>query len=326
MNLRTRLAALAPDWRRRENKDAIVIFGIALLAYVAGTTSDFALTLFRFGIDNADWEADDIIFVILVVGIAMTVYGLRRYRDLVRETKARIDAEREASSLARHDPLTGLPNRRMFEEKLEEYLHAVGTTDQMAVLMLDLDGFKAINDTYGHAVGDKALHEFAVRVSKVLRPGTLFARVGGDEFAIIKPKINSLDEPTNLARRIAAAVAEPFLIENIAVEFGVGIGISIAPDDGVNPDELVRRADRALCRARAAGRSTVRFFSRIWMRIWSGASRSSENSEARSQPTSLSPITSRWSHWKIIALSGSRRWRAGKVRLWGISRLTCLSR
>ena len=262
MNLQARLTAWMPDWRRRENKDAVVIFGIALLAYVVGTVNDFALTLFRFGIDNADWEADDIIFVVLVVGVAMIVYGSRRYGDLVRETKARIGAEQEASSLARHDPLTGLPNRRLFDEKLEEYLRPVGTTHQIAVLMLDLDGFKAINDTYGHAVGDKALSEFASRVSNVLRAGTLFARIGGDEFAIIKPKIESLDEPTNLARRIAAAVAEPFLIENIVAEFGVGIGIAVAPGDGVNPDEIdqARRADRALYRAKAAGRSTVRFF------------------------------------------------------------------
>jgi predicted signal transduction protein with EAL and GGDEF domain len=109
-------------------------------------------------------------------------------------------------------------------------------------------------------VGDKALRQFADRVSSVLRAGTLFARIGGGEFAIFKPKIESLDEPTNLARRIASAVAEPFLIENIEAEFGVGIGIAIAPGDSVNSDELVRRADRALCRAKATGRSTVRFF------------------------------------------------------------------
>jgi diguanylate cyclase (GGDEF)-like protein len=259
MNFLTRLIALALDWRRRENMDAIAIFCIALLAYVVGTVDDFAITLFQFGIDHADWEADDIIFAILVVGAAMTVYGLRRYRDLAREIKARIRAEQEASSLARHDPLTGLPNRRLFEEKLKEYL-AGGTTDQIAVLVLDLDGFKAVNDTYGHAVGDKALSQFADRVSSVLRAGTLFARIGGDEFAIIKPKLESLDAPANLARRIAAAVAEPFLIENIEAEFGVGIGIAIAPGDGVNSDELVRRADRALCRAKAIGRSTVCFF------------------------------------------------------------------
>jgi len=156
--------------------------------------------------------------------------------------------------------LTGLPNRRFFEEQLQQYLGTVSTTHQVAVLILDLDGFKTVNDTYGHAVGDKVLSEFALRVSKVLRAGAFLARVGGDEFAIIKPKIDSLDDPANLARRIASAIAEPFVVENVTAELGVGIGIAIAANDGIHADELVRRADRALYRAKAAGRSSVRFF------------------------------------------------------------------
>jgi diguanylate cyclase (GGDEF)-like protein len=121
-------------------------------------------------------------------------------------------------------------------------------------------GFKVVNDTHGHAVGDQALSEFARRVSVIVRADAFLARVGGDEFTIIMPKIDSLDDPTNLARRIAAAVAEPFVVEDVAAEFGVGIGIAIAPNDGVRADELIRRADRALYRAKAAGRSSVRFF------------------------------------------------------------------
>jgi diguanylate cyclase (GGDEF)-like protein len=131
---------------------------------------------------------------------------------------------------------------------------------QVAVLALDLDGFKLINDAHGHPVGDKALSEFARRVSLIVRADAFLARVGGDEFTIIMPKIDSLDDPTNLARRVAAAVAEPFVVENVTVEFGVGIGIVIAPNDGVHADELVKRADRALYRAKSAGRSSVRFF------------------------------------------------------------------
>ena len=264
MNLSTRFAEAFPtqwfDWKRRDTRDAIAIVVIAVFAYVVGTLYDFALALFQFGIAHADQEADDIIFVVFILGIAMTVFGMRRFQDLSREIKARAAAERDARDLARHDPLTGLPNRRFFEETLDEHLGAVSATHQMAVFMLDLDGFKAVNDTYGHAAGDTALSEFSRRVSKVLRPGTFLARIGGDEFAIIKPKIASLDEPTNLARRIAAAVAEPFVVEGVTAEFGVGIGISVAPNDGTEAKELVRRADRALYRAKAAGRSSVCFF------------------------------------------------------------------
>jgi diguanylate cyclase (GGDEF)-like protein len=225
-----------------------------------GLSTTLHLALFQFGIAHADQEADDVIFVMFIVGIAMTVFGVRRYQDLSSEIKARTAAERDARELARHDPLTGLPNRRFFEEKLDEHLGAVGVTHQMAVLLLDLDGFKAVNDTYGNTAGDKALSEVSRRVLAVLCADTFLARIGGDEFAIIKPKIESLDDPTNLARRIAAAVAEPFVIDGVTAEFGVGIGIAVAPNDGTVPKELIRRADRALYRAKASGRSSVCFF------------------------------------------------------------------
>ena len=233
---------------------------MAVLTYAVGTFYDFALTLFQFGIDHADYQADDIIFVVFVLGVAMIVYGFRRYQDLSREIKARTSAEMEARNLARHDPLTGLPNRRFFVEKLDECLGHASETRQVAVFMLDLDGFKLINDTHGHAMGDQALSEFAHRVSAILRPENVLARIGGDEFSIIMPKINSPDDLTNLARRIGSIVAEPFMIGSVTAELGVGIGIAIAPCDGAHLDELVRRADLALYRAKAAGRSCVRFF------------------------------------------------------------------
>ena len=130
--------------------------------------------------------------------VGLLVYGFRRYQDLSYEIKARISAGLEAHNLAQHDPLTGLPNRRLFSEKLDEYLRGVSETQRLAVLMLDLDGFKMINDMHGHAAGDKALSEFAHRVAVLLRADSVLARTGGDELAIIMPKIDSLDDPTNL--------------------------------------------------------------------------------------------------------------------------------
>src|ERR1035437_776810 len=248
------------DWRRPDRRDTVFLLGIAALSYVGAHNYDLAPKLFQLGIDYADWELDDIIFVAFVMSIAIMIYVFRRYRDISKQIKSRISAEAEARNLARHDPLTGLPNRRFFEETLAESLRTTNATHRVAVLMLDLDGFKVVNDTHGHAVGDKALSEFAHRVSVIVRADAFLARVGGDEFTIIMPNIGSLDDPTNLARRIAASVAEPFVIGDVTAEFGVGIGIAIAPNDGVHADELVRRADRALYRAKAAGRSSVRFF------------------------------------------------------------------
>jgi len=248
------------DWRFPATRDALLLLGFGIIIFAVGNAYDLPSYLLQFGLDYAAWEIDDAIFVVFILSIAFLVYGFRRYRDLSVEVKARSSATSEARKLARHDPLTGLPNRRFFEERLEEYLSTASATHQVAVLTLDLDGFMGVNDTYGHAVGDKALCEFARRLSVIVRTDAFLARVGGDEFTIIMPTIDSLDDPTNLARRIAAAVAEPFVFEHVTAEVGVGIGIAIAPDDGVHADEVVRRADRALYRAKAAGRSSVRFF------------------------------------------------------------------
>jgi diguanylate cyclase (GGDEF)-like protein len=234
------------DWQRPATRDVIALLAITVLASLAAHFYDLPPKVFQFVMDHADWELDDIVFVVFLLNISMLVCGVRRYR--------------EARSLARHDPLTGLPNRRFFEEKLEECLGSASAARQVAILTMDLDGFKVINDAHGHALGDKVLCEFARRVSVIVRADAFLARMGGDEFTIIMPKIESLDDPTNLARRITAAVAGPFVLANVAVEFGVGIGIAIAPDDGVHADGLVRRADRALYRAKAAGKSCVRFF------------------------------------------------------------------
>jgi diguanylate cyclase (GGDEF)-like protein len=193
--------------------------------------------------------------------LGLMIFSFRRLQDLSKEMKGRAAAEKQALKLARHDPLTDLPNRRLFTEKLDgALLRTAAEGCRTAVLMLDLDGFKAINDTYGHVAGDRTLIEVGERMSAVLRANTLLARVGGDEFGIVLPNITSLDDPAGLASRIVSTIAEPFMIGNTATRLGIGIGIAVAPDDGAEQDELVRRADLALYRAKAEGQSIVRFF------------------------------------------------------------------
>jgi diguanylate cyclase (GGDEF)-like protein len=250
-----------PWLQRRDVQDAIALLGLALVTFVISTIYDLPLKMFNFASSHADWEVvDDVIFTALVLSVALIIYGLRRFQDFTREVKARRIAEAEARKLALHDPLTGLPNRRFFTEKLGECLRSATDTEWVAVLMLDLDGFKLVNDLHGHGVGDRALIEFATRISGVLRTGTVLTRIGGDEFAIIMPDIKSLDGPTHLAARITAALARKFLIDETLMDIGVSVGIAIAPNDGLNSDELVRRADRALYRAKAEGRACIRFF------------------------------------------------------------------
>ena len=248
------------DWRVREIRDSVLILGIFAAVWACTEWFDLAPKFFQFGTDYADWELDDLIFVFCVMSVVFAIYSFRRMKDLSREMKARRSAELEALKLARHDPLTGLPNRRFFVERLSEVLLTTTDVSRSAVLMLDLDGFKSINDAYGHAVGDQALIMFAERVSPIMRSGAMLTRIGGDEFAVIVPDISSLDNPTALARRIEVATAEPYLIEHISTKLGVGIGIAIAPEDGIDPEVLVQHADRALYRAKAEGRSCIRFF------------------------------------------------------------------
>jgi diguanylate cyclase (GGDEF)-like protein len=257
-----RLSRTAPAWAnmgRRDTRDAVVLLALAVLTFAVATIFDLPPKLLQIGLDYADYEVDDVLFVILVLSVSLLIYGFRRNQDLSREIKARLLAEQEALKLAWHDPLTGLTNRRFFDQKLGQCLSGL-QGQQLAVLMLDLDGFKAVNDMHGHAVGDMALCEFARRVSSLMRGEVFLSRLGGDEFAIIMPGISSLDEPTNLARRIVTAFEKPFMVEDASADFGVGIGITVAPSDGKMPAELVKRADRALYRAKAAGRSSIRFF------------------------------------------------------------------
>jgi diguanylate cyclase (GGDEF)-like protein len=241
-------------------KDIVIISISSVIIFIVEYVYDLAPILFQFAMIHEEWEIDNAIFVVFVMSIGFAIFSYRRVKELSVEMKGRRSAELEAKKLARHDSLTGLPNRRFFVEALAEVLLTTTVDSQSAVLMLDLDGFKSINDAYGHAVGDQALIEFAQRISATMRSGAVLIRVGGDEFAVIVPKIESLDGPTALARRITAAVAEPFLIGHISTSVGVGIGISVAPSDGMEPEILVQRADRALYRAKAEGRSCIRFF------------------------------------------------------------------
>ena len=241
-------------------RDSVALLVIGALIMVVEYFTDLASAVFQFAIDNQDWEIDNAIFVIFVMSVGLLVFCFRRGVELQGEVTARRSAERTASELARHDPLTGLPNRRYFIEMLGDTLSTTTPVSPSAVLMLDLDGFKLINDAYGHAVGDQFLIAFARRISGILPAGATLIRFGGDEFAIVLPNVGSLDAAAAQARQIVATVAEPFEVDQISGVLGVGIGIALAPSDGADPELLVQRADRALYRAKAEGRSHIRFF------------------------------------------------------------------
>jgi diguanylate cyclase (GGDEF)-like protein len=249
------------DWRRRDVRDAVVIIGILAAQFALFDVGDLFLKFADLIKEYEDWGADDVVLMSFMLCMSLMVFSFRRLQDLSKEVRGRAAAEHQALKLVRHDPLTDLPNRRLFTEKLDDALLRTRSEGwRTAELMLDLDGFKAVNDTYGHVAGDRTLLEVGERMSKVIRPDTVLARVGGDEFAIVLPNIASLDDPAGLARRIVGAMAEPFMIGSAVTTLGISIGIAVTPDDGTEHDELVRRADLALYRAKAEGQSSIRFF------------------------------------------------------------------
>src|ERR1700731_763772 len=151
--------------------DATIISVFSVILFSVDYFYDLAPQLFQYAIDSQELEIDNVIFVVFVMSFGFAIFSYRRVRELAVEMKARSGAELEAKKLARHDALTGLPNRRFFVEALGEVLKTTTADSQSAVLMLDLDGFKSVNDAYGHAVGDQTLIEFAQRVSAIKREG-----------------------------------------------------------------------------------------------------------------------------------------------------------
>jgi diguanylate cyclase (GGDEF)-like protein/PAS domain S-box-containing protein len=170
-------------------------------------------------------------------------------------------AQAQITHMARHDALTNLPNRTLFREQLEQAVRLAKRGDKFAVLCLDLDHFKDINDSLGHPIGDALLMEVGRRLSSCVSEGDTVARLGGDEFVIVQLCGSDESSPAvSLASRIVEAISEPYHIGGHQLVIGVSVGISLAPDDGKNPDELLKKADLALYRAKADGRGTYRFF------------------------------------------------------------------
>lgn len=169
-------------------------------------------------------------------------------------------AEERIAHLAHYDPLTNLPNRRLFRDHLEKQLSWVHRGSKLAVLYLDLDHFKSINDTLGHPVGDELLTAVASRLRGCVRDVDIVARLGGDEFAIIQTAVEQSSDVIHLAARIHAAIREPFDFGGHHVVTDTSIGIAMAPADGTEPDRLLKNADLALYGAKANGRGTYHFF------------------------------------------------------------------
>jgi diguanylate cyclase (GGDEF)-like protein len=185
----------------------------------------------------------------------------RNNQDLKLQIKERQQAEHQLKHLALHDPLTGLPNRTLFQDRLE---HAIEQSkrqqNKFAVFFMDLDNFKIINDTMGHDTGDELLKQVAVRLSDTGRKADTVARLGGDEFAFIINKVDTIEIGMSFAQRLNSLLKAPIEVNGNDISMGSSIGITIYPDDAINSEELLRNADIAMYQAKDDGRNTTRFF------------------------------------------------------------------
>jgi diguanylate cyclase (GGDEF)-like protein len=168
--------------------------------------------------------------------------------------------EQQVVYMARHDALSGLPNRMRFQERMAEAISCLGRGQQFALHYLDLDRFKEVNDSLGHAIGDGLLKVVAGRLRDCVRKTDTVARLGGDEFAVLQLAINQPQDAAELADRLIQLITQPCEIDGHSIAVGTSVGIALAPQDGADPSNLLKHADMALYRAKADGRGTFRYF------------------------------------------------------------------
>ena len=194
-----------------------------------------------------------------VSGIALLIYRMnRRLARALDESRA---AEARIRHLATHDPLTDLPNRTLFSDRLAQALaHARRDRQQLAVLFIDMDNFKPVNDAHGHDVGDHLLQEMAQRLRAGLRESDTVARMGGDEFIVLVRNVTDGPAALAVAGKLAEAIARPFVIDGHRFAISASIGVALYPAHGERDTELLRHADEAMYAAKQSGRHQVRLF------------------------------------------------------------------
>ena len=206
-------------------------------------------------------KTGEIFFLLLSVSEG-NVSNTRFFTVMTRDNSERHIFESELEYLATHDTLTGLPNRTLLYDRLQQAITQCTRAKKLAaILFIDLDRFKIINDTLGHAAGDSVLKEVAIRLRGCLREGGSVARNGGDEFTLVLPMLNDLDDATGIAQKVLAALTQPFMLNNEKAFIGGSIGISIYPNDGSYVDSLLKNADIAMYHAKTSGGNSYRFFS-----------------------------------------------------------------
>ncbi|MDE2050855.1 MAG: EAL domain-containing protein [Gammaproteobacteria bacterium] len=246
---------------KRQSLDlGIIVLGLLVAAFVCYEVDLFTvqgtLSVHQKGID-----LDESLFLGVLFTAGMFAYSVRRLLEQKKEVRRRMSAEQQARELALQDPLTGLANRRQFDEALAAAVLAPPAAGNAhAVLLLDLNGFKRINDVHGHGAGDQVLIAVAHRLRGAIRGGHLVARLGGDEFVVLARQLAGAESATSIANRITQVFDEPVSVAGVKHTVGAAIGISLVPVNAETAADALRMADVALYRAKAERRTVARFF------------------------------------------------------------------
>lgn len=245
-----------PGTRQAQILEHLIAAGI----YAGGDAGDYMRSRIADAAQgrNADYSIDLRDGRILSVSHRVMAEGgwVSTHEDITERRRV----ENRIAHMAGHDALTDLPNRSLFREQMEKALVETRRGEGLAVLYVDLDHFKEVNDTLGHPAGDELLRVVAARLKNCVRPIDTIARLGGDEFAVIRPGVARPDEVIAVAERIVNRLSEPYNVDGHEVLVGASVGIARAPGDGTSADHLLKNADMALYRAKADGRRTFRFF------------------------------------------------------------------
>ncbi len=237
------------------------LFGFPL-AVVVGLSEDEQLAQVRHRDHVYLWRATagSIVLCLITVGMGRMSWQLAISRQ--RAVEEQIAHAARVKYLAYHDGLTSLPNRSLFSELLVQSIHqAIRYNRRLAVMFLDLDHFKNINDTLGHETGDQLLQEVAARIKTCLRDSDTVARLGGDEFVALLPEVNEEKDVSTVALKILSSLARPFILAGQECRITASIGISLYPQDGLDEQTLTKNADIAMYHAKVEGKNNFQFFS-----------------------------------------------------------------
>jgi diguanylate cyclase (GGDEF)-like protein/PAS domain S-box-containing protein len=207
-------------------------------------------------------KAGAISVVLMTISAVRDTAGeLTHYVGVFTDITQKKESERRLEHLAHHDPLTDLPNRSLFRDRLRQAIRKAGRDDQpLALLFIDLDRFKEVNDRLGHVAGDQLLVEAARRIMACVRSSDTVARLGGDEFTVVLQGVEDRNAATGIAREVIEALAVPFELGQDTVSLSASIGIALCPDDAEDPDDLTDFADQAMYDAKALGRNRYSFY------------------------------------------------------------------